>query len=182
MKVGLVRHFRVITNEKKLLSSLEFAEAMKRYDIAPVRSNGLKINSSDWDICYCSTLPRAIATAEKIYNGRIIKSELLIEVPISPFTKWNIKLPLSIWHIAARIAWYINHKSQSEGKNETRIRIRQFYEIIKESKRQRILIVAHGYFLQMFYREMLDMGFRGDVPTNIKNAHLYLIEKVTNNN
>ncbi len=60
MKLGLVRHFKVVTDEKTLLSSEEFAEAMKNYDLAPVKPNELKINSDDWDICYCSTLPRAI--------------------------------------------------------------------------------------------------------------------------
>ena len=177
MKLGLVRHFKVVTDEKTLLSSKEFAEAMKNYDVAPVKSNGLIINSDDWDICYCSTLPRAITTAETIYEKEIIKSDLLVEVPISPFTKLNIKLPISIWHIAARIAWYNSHKSQRENINGTRERIGKFYEIIKKSGHQRILIVAHGYFLHMFNKEMQKNGFSGDVEMNIQNGTLYQIEK-----
>ena len=177
MKLGLVRHFKVVTDEKTFLSSEEFSEAMKNYDVAPVISNGLEIKSDDWDICFCSTLPRAITTAESIYSREIIKSNLLVEVPISPFTKLNIKLPISIWHIAARIAWYMSHKSQRESINETRERIKTFYEILKKSGHKRILIVAHGYFLHMFNKEMQKIGFNGDVEVNIQNGKLYQIEK-----
>ena len=176
MKLGLVRHFKVITNENTFLSSEEFEQAMSNYDVAPVQKNGLKINHEDWDICYCSTLPRAITTAETIYNDEIIKSNLLVEVPIKPFTKWNIKLPISIWHIASRIAWYKNHKSQPEGKKETQERIHKFYEMISNSGYNKILIVAHGYFLHMFYKEMEKKGFSGDVNLGFKNGHLYAIE------
>lgn len=176
MKLGLVRHFKVITNEETFLSSAEFEQAMQNYDVAPVMKNGLKINSSDWDICYCSTLPRAVTTAETIYIDAIIKSDLLVEVPIKPFTKWNIKLPITIWHIAARICWYYNHRSQPEGKKETQKRIQKFYEIISNGGYEKILIVAHGYFLQNFYQEMKKKGYVGEVEVNIKNAKLYTIE------
>lgn len=173
MKLGLVRHFKVITKGKTFLSSKEFAKAMLYYDVAPVKPNGLKINPSDWDICYSSTLPRAITTAETIYKEEIIKNELLVEVPISPFTKLNIKLPISLWHIGARIAWAKSHKSQIEDINGTRERIHKFYKHIEKSGHERILIVAHGYFLHMFYKEMQRKGFKGDVEVNIQNGKLY---------
>lgn len=176
MKLGLVRHFKVITNEKTFLTSKEFEVAMKNYDVAPVKKNGLQINADDWDICYCSTLSRAMTTAEAIYDKEIVKSELLVEVPIKPFTKWNIKLPISLWHIAARFAWYNNHKSQPEGRKETQERIHKFYEIISNSGYEKILIVAHGYFLHNFYQEMKKKGYAGEVEVNIKNAKLYLID------
>ena len=130
MKLGLVRHFKVIRNEKSFLSTEEFAQAMSNYDIASVNENGLKINSNDWDICYCSTLPRAITTAKAIYDKEIIKSDVLIEVPISPFTKRNIKLPITFWHIGARIAWYKKYKSQIENRDSTKERINKFYRLI----------------------------------------------------
>jgi broad specificity phosphatase PhoE len=176
MKLGLVRHFKVITNVNTLLSSVEFAEAMSIYDVAPVMENDLKINSDDWEICYCSTLPRAITTAEKIYDKKIIKTDLLVEVPISPFTKKNIKLPITFWHIGARIAWYKKYKSQIENKDDTKERINKFYNLIKDSGYKNILIVSHGYFLRMFYEEIKKKGFRGEIDLNIQNGKLYVIE------
>lgn len=176
MKLGLVRHFKVITNEKYFLSTEEFEQAMFNYDVAPVSENKLKINSDDWDICYCSTLPRAITTAETIYNREIIKTDLLIEVPITPFTKRNIKLPLTLWHIGARIAWYKKYKSQIENRDDTKKRINEFYKMIKDSDYENILIVSHGYFLRMFYEEMKKKGFKGEIDLNVQNGKLYILE------
>ena len=158
MKLGLVRHFKVITEEKTFLSSSEFADAMKNYDKAPIHGNGLKINSSDWDVCFTSTLPRAISTAEAIFSGKIIKSDLLVEVPISPFTKKNIKRPSFIWHIGSRIAWYKSHRSQQENISGTRERIKIFQNMIVNSDYKKILIVSHGYFLRIFFEEMRKRG------------------------
>lgn len=177
MRLGLVRHFKVVTDEKYLLNSDEFSAAMDKYDRAPVTKNGLKINSDDWQICYCSSLPRAVTTAGTIYKGEIIKTDLIIEVPIAPFTRRNIKLPSLIWHIASRIAWYRSHKSQKEDIHDTKKRIYEFYEILKDSGYEKILIVSHGYFLRMFYEEMKKEGFQGEVDINIQNGKLYIIEK-----
>ncbi len=177
MKLGLVRHFKVDQKiDRTFLSPKEFNRVMKEYDTCSVLPNGLKINSADWDICYCSTLPRAITTAEIIYSGEIIKSELLVEVPISAFTKRNIKLPTSLWHIGARYAWYKSYKSQLENIEGTRERINKFYDVILNSGYERILIVAHGYFLHMFYQEMKKKGFTGDVDLNIRNGELFILE------
>ena len=177
MKLGLVRHYKVIINEKNILSASEFAQAMEKYDTSPVQENGLVINSSEWDICYCSTLARARTTAESVYNKEIIFTDLLVEVPISPFTKFNIKLPSFMWHIGARIAWYFSHNSQRESISGTQKRIEQFYELISKSGHKNILVVAHGYFLRMFYNEMKKMGFMGEVDVNIQNGKLYKISK-----
>lgn len=177
MKLGLVRHFKVNqTVDETLLSPSQFNQIMKEYDYCPVIPNGLKIKSEDWDICFCSSLPRAVTTAEAIYNREIVKTDLLKEVPITPFTNWRIKLPVSLWHVGARIAWYKSHKSQVEGIEETRARIHKTYDLIVKSGHDNVLIVAHGYFLHMFYRELKKMGFNGEIDLNIPNAKLFVIE------
>lgn len=176
MRLGLVRHFKVVINKKFLLSSEEFFNAMTNYDIAKVEINTLEIDSSYWDVCYCSTLPRAVKTAETIYNRKIIKTNLLVEVPIYPFIKTRFKMPALVWHIGARIAWYKSHKSQLETIEKTRRRVYEFYEMIKNSGYKKILIVSHGYFLRMFYDEVVTQGFKGKIDLNIKNGKLYTIE------
>jgi broad specificity phosphatase PhoE len=141
-----------------------------------VLKNGLQINSDDWDICYCSKLPRAVKTAETVFNKEIIKTDLIVEVPITPFTKRNFKLPAIIWQIGARIAWYKSYRSQIESIHGTRERINEFYKVIENSGYNNILIVSHGYFLRMFYEEMKKKGFEGEVEVNIKNGKLYTLE------
>ncbi len=177
MKIGLVRHFKVNQKiNKTFLLPEEFNKAIEEYDACPVIPNGLKINSSKWDICYCSTLPRAITTAEAIYDKEIIKTNLIVEVPISSFTKKNIKLPALAWQLGARIAWYNSHYSQTEDIFATRKRIEKFYNLISNSGHENILVVAHGYFLKALEVELKKKEFIGNVELNIKNAKLYILK------
>ncbi len=177
MKLGLVRHFKVDQRKNKFLTPNGFNQLMKEYDNCPVIPNELIINQSEWDVCFCSTLPRARKTAKTIFNKKIIETDLLVEVPVSSFTNRKIILPLFLWHIGARLAWFKAHKSQKENIDQTRERIDKFYQLIKGSGYRNILIVSHGYFLNIFYREMKKKGFTGRVDTNIKNGYLYTIVK-----
>ena len=178
MKIGLVRHFKVITsNPVKKLSSTEFDEQMKSYDNSPVRDNNVKLNSNDWDICYASTLSRASETAKSIYQGEIISTNLIIEVPLSAFMKTNSHFPSMVWHIGGRIAWLFSFKSQAESISGTKQRIDYFMKIIEESEHKNILVVSHGFFMKVFVRQLKKRGFIGGIDFAPKNGKLYLFEK-----
>lgn len=177
MKIGLVRHFKVnMKPGEGVLTPAEFEKVMNNYDSADVTPNNLKINNADWDICYSSSLPRALKTAQTIYGGEIITTDLLREVPILPFTKRNFVLPAFIWHTAARIAWFKNKPSQPEGKLQTEERINKFLETINFSNYQRILIVSHGFFMSSLFRELITRGFHGNMDVRPRNGKLYVLE------
>ena len=150
MKIGLVRHFKVISpHGKKKLNSVEFNKRMSGYDIYPVKPNEVNINSSEWDICYASTLPRAQTTAKTIYDGNIVTTPFIIEVPLSAFVKTNTQLHYMVWQIVGRVAWLSSLKSQVEGKPQTLSRIDKFIKQIENSGHQNILIVSHGFFMKV---------------------------------
>ena len=176
MKLGLVRHYKVITDVKAFLSSTEFEQVMLNYDVAPVKENGLRINSDNWDICYCSTLPRAITTAESIYKKEIIKTELLVEVPIKRFVKSDFYLPKVLWHLGSRIAWYFNSTTQPEVYIDTKKRIRKFLQLIESSDHQNILLVSHGFFMKALVKQLKKKGYSGFIDIAPKNGKLYIFE------
>lgn len=132
---------------------------------------------TDWDICYCSTIKRAIVTANHIYNGEIKYSDLIIEVPVAPFTNKNIKLPSFIWHLGGRIAWHKNHPSQPEGRRDTIKRIKLFMNAIEENQHKKILVVTHGFFMRIFSDYLLKNGFKGKIDFRPENGKLYLFNK-----
>ena len=174
MKIGLVRHFKVISPKgKKNLNSAEFNEMMNRYDIHPVKPNKIIIHSSEWDICYASTLSRAQITAKAIYDKEIITTPLIIEVPLSASIRTNTKLHYMVWQIAGRIAWYFSSKSQKEIKPQTLSRIDEFFKEIENSGHQNILVVSHGFFMKVFVRELKKRGFKGELDLSPKNGKLY---------
>lgn len=178
MKIGLVRHFKVISpHGKKKLSSDEFNERMSGYDIYPVKPNEVNIDSMEWDVCYASTLSRAQTTAKTIYDGKIISTPLIIEVPLSAFIKSNTRLHYMVWQVVGRFAWLFSLKSQEEIKPQTLSRINQFMKLIESSEHQNILIVSHGFFMKVFVRELKKRGFKGDLDFSPKNGKLYGFEK-----
>lgn len=178
MKIGLVRHFKVVSpHGKKKLNSVEFNEYMSGYDIYPVKPNDIIIDSNEWDVCYASTLSRAQTTAKTIFEGEILTTSLIIEVPLSAFIKTNTRLHYMIWLIVGRIAWLLSLKSQSDGKPQTLSRIDEFIKQIENSGYQNILIVSHGFFMKVFVRELQKRGFKGDLDFSPKNGKLYRLEK-----
>lgn len=178
MKLGLVRHFKVnIKPGEGLLSASQFSGAMKNYDLADVTPNDLIINKEEWEICYSSSLPRAVKTANIIYNGERIITDLLREVSIYPFTQKNLILPTFIWHAGARIAWFKNKKSQPETNIQTKERVNKFLDLIYSSGKKNILIVSHGFFMGSLVRELIKLGFKGEMDLRPRNGKLYKFEK-----
>ena len=178
MKIGLVRHFKVISpHGKKKLNSAEFDKRMSGYDIYPVMPNEIIIDSNEWDVCYASTLSRAQTTAKTIYNGEIVSTPLIIEVPLSAFIKTNTRLNNLVWLIVGRVAWLFSLKSQSEVKPQTHSRIDKFIKQIENSGHQNILIVSHGFFMKVFVNELQKRGFKGYLDFSPKNGKLYQFEK-----
>jgi hypothetical protein len=105
MRIGLIRHYKVdLKNTKSYYSPEEFREAMIEYDEADVIISSIKINQADWEICFVSSLKRTVDTARDICHKEFIKTDLIREVSLLPFTMRRIKLPWALWHICARIA------------------------------------------------------------------------------
>lgn len=177
MIIGFVRHFKVdLPGNKSVYSTAEFNKQMIDYDSAPVIANNLDINESDWDICYCSDLLRAITTAHAIYKKEIIKTGLLREVPLRAFTNTTWRLPSFIWHFAGRIAWRFNKQSQPEVYEQTLKRVHDFYDLISSQKEKKVLVVTHGFFMRVLYEELIKKGFRGEIELNPRNGKLYIMQ------
>ncbi|MDQ7816303.1 MAG: histidine phosphatase family protein [Melioribacteraceae bacterium] len=178
MTIGLLRHFKVdFVPRKKIYSASDFSNAMEKYESSPVIRKDIKLNSDEWDVCYSSTIPRAVETAKSIYNKEIIFTNHIIEVPVAPFTNRNIKLPSFIWHLGGRIAWHKNHRSQPEKRIETLERIRRFIEELKQHNYERVLVVTHGFFMRVFVEQLIKIGYRGAIDVRPQNAKLYLFQK-----
>jgi len=178
MTLGLIRHFKVdFTPQKKVYTPEEFSKAMFDYEHSPIIHKIIKLDTIDWEICYCSTIPRAIETAEKIFTKEILFTELIVEVPISPFTNRKLILPSFWWHLGGRIAWYKNHATQLEGRKGTIERINQFIRELNDSGKEKILIVTHGFFMRIFVEELLKIGFSGKIDVKPQNGKLYIFQK-----
>lgn len=178
MKVGLVRHFEVVKPQiNGGMTSAEFKAWQDGYDTADVKIKPANIKSEDWQICYCSTLPRAFKTAKTIYTGEIIQTNLLREIEIAPAFNTKFKLPFMFWTVVGRCAWYFSHKSQSEKYMETKKRAHEIVSDILNKHKDNVLLVSHGAIMYYIRKELLINGFTGPSFTKAKNGFLYTFQK-----
>lgn len=173
MHIGLLRHFKVHCPHKKWMTSREFREWSEKYEVSKVIKKKVDMYGIEWDICYVSDLPRAIATAKEVYSGKMKIDKLLREVDNAPFIHTErLKLPFEVWHICGRLAWYFKSKSQPETIEGTKRRINHFLDRIDWSK-ENILIVFHGFMLYNFQKELRKRGFVGEKLRLVQNGVLY---------
>lgn len=179
MRMGLVRHFKVLQEYRnfKWVSSYEFKEWQESYDTADIELGRPDAAKEKWDICFSSDLPRAVRTAEHIYKGEIIKTPLLREISVRPFSAKDIKLPFLIWTILARVAWFFSHKSQPEGRDSTKKRVKEFVSWALSFDKPKILVVSHGALMWVIRKELIKGGFKGKRFLNVPNGALYVYER-----
>jgi broad specificity phosphatase PhoE len=178
MKIGLVRHFKVnFPPQKMLMNSEDFKRSMEDYDSSPVETKKINLNPDEWDICYSSTMPRAITTAKAIYQGEIIITDDIREVQMYPCYESYIKYPSVYWRILARIAFYMSHPSQYENINDTKRRIENFYNTLLSCKEENILVVTHGFFMRLMAERLIKEGFKGKYDPIPKNGMHYIFTK-----
>jgi broad specificity phosphatase PhoE len=176
MKIGLIRHFKVDLYKRPFMTSKDYDEHMYNYDRAGVIPNEVVIDK-EWDKCYCSTLPRAITTAQTVYHGEIIFSDKLIEIPVAAWFKTNLKLPYHVWGVLNRIAWIRNHISQPESRIKTLERVNSITEEIISQDNKNILIVSHAGTLYEIQKLLRSNGFSGPRFLRAHNGKLYIFEK-----
>jgi broad specificity phosphatase PhoE len=176
MQIGLVRHFKVKRGypTEKWITPTQFDQWLKEYEESDVEESPVDLGGIVWKKCYVSTLRRAEITAEKIYDGELIKSDDLREIPVYPFFKRNIKLPVLFYPLFVRAAWFFNHKSQLERRTDVEKRIAKIVDRIIEECDENALIVSHGGLMMFMRKELIRRGFKGPRLGRPQNAKLYL--------
>lgn len=180
MKIGLVRHFKVIhKHDGRFMTSAQFNSWVEAYNNADIEDTDMEYSLSEWNVCISSDLSRAVQTAETIYPGSVIVTDQLREIEVhSIHALGNLKLPYHMWMLMGRMAWYFSHSSQAERKNETLDRARHTIEWIEEHYSNRnVLVVSHGAFMKVLTQELFKKGYRGKGLMNPRNGAMYIYEK-----
>lgn len=180
MKIGLVRHFKVIHKlDWKWMTSDQFNAWVEAYNNAVIEQSDLDYDYSEWNVCISSDLPRAIQTAEMIYPGPIIATNRLREIEVqSIHSLGNLKLHYHMWLVMGRLAWYLSHRSQAERRSETRKRAGHIIDWIEVHYRDRnVLVVSHGAFMKVLTQELHNRNYRGQGFVQPRNGAMYIFEK-----
>ena len=176
MKIGILRHAKVIHQKSFFSNGKIFDESRIRYNISPVELIELKIKAQDFPLCYVSSQYRAVETAKMVYNDKFIITDELIEVPSAAVFLINVHLPSFFRNIIGRIAWFMNLKKMPETRKKSTERASRFINFILQEKSQNILLITHGFFMHSLKKELKKNGFKGYLPLFPSNGCLYLFE------
>lgn len=175
MKIGLVRHFKVMDDSKNLwMTSSEFNNWVEYYDQCDLKA-AEGVEEHDWEACYSSDQLRALKTAKQLFDGKIQITELLREIGIHAYMQKPIKLHRSMWLIFSRLGWLFNHRSQ-EAKRHTLLRAQRIINEIEQSQHSSILVVSHGAFMTVLRDELKRRGYKGPAFLKPVNGKVYLFE------
>lgn len=177
MRIGLARHFRIPHRKREMLDAAGYSEWLKWYDASHGPANPIPDTGVAWDKCYCSDILRAKITAGRIFDGPTEETPLLREVPMAPPLETRLPMPLFLWETISRMGWMWEHRSQPESRTQTRKRASGMLQWIRDTHPdQNILVVSHGFLMQVLERELVKAGFRGAVPIHPKGGHIYVFE------
>jgi broad specificity phosphatase PhoE len=160
MKVVLVRHAQVAFSWQARYSSETFAADCQKYDRAGIGSIAGEKQSVHNQRVYVSQLPRTKDTATGLFdNCRILETDLLNEVSMSPFTDTRALLPAVIWFTLARVQWFLNHRRQVEKRADTAKRVMAFIDLL-ETKAEDCTVVGHAFYFICLARALRKRGWK----------------------
>jgi broad specificity phosphatase PhoE len=176
MKIGLIRHFKVNLEHpnQRLVGVQELNKWFRDYDQADIEIGKIDLGNHHWKKCYSSDLKRAFKTASLIYQGEIIKTEKLREIPL-PKLKRNMSLPFIVWVILIRTMWEIHPSTKNEIENAKEKVSKLLDEII--AKDENTLIVSHAAVMVYMGKYLEKQGFMGPKLIHPQNGILYLFER-----
>ncbi|WKY44640.1 histidine phosphatase family protein [Eubacteriaceae bacterium ES2] len=159
MKLIVIRHAKVLFNWENVYNADEFNQACIGYSEADVFSEiSSEIKTGKMPI-FISELRRTEDTARLLFRDRdFIKNELFNEVELHSFLEVPFKLPTILWKAMGRTHWLLNIRTQPEIRKETIRRAHQAIDQL-ESRQQDAILVSHGIFMQVLFRELKNRGY-----------------------
>lgn len=165
------RHGRPDVDRSVKITAREYGLWWSNYDesgLAPGQTppRGLVEIASGAQVVLCSTLPRAIETADAVVDGaRIVpRDSLFVEAPLPPPPLFpdSVRFTPTTWGVISRMFWFVGYAPNgTENHMRARRRVRQVADrLISEAQTSGdVLLCAHGYLNWMVHRVLIKRGW-----------------------
>lgn len=168
MIIDLVRHGKSVDNEKGLVSG------SSQTPLSPAGVAQAQAFTSDlvYDVIFCSTLPRALQTAQiirqKFPQANYIETKLLVEkdygiIEGHSWSELSVEFPQfsDVYEVA-------DHPEVTKGETLESLdrRTQEFVGMVKDLSVKNILVITHGGILRHLAR-----AFQGLSDSEVQNLH-----------
>ncbi|MBC3542433.1 histidine phosphatase family protein [Rufibacter sediminis] len=166
--IYLIRHARPLINRKGFFTKAQAEQYIQEYNVAEVeeiieRSEHLPLDRIRK--VFCSTLPRAKATALMLFGPEV---ELIEDASFKEFENriWGLplgKFPLLWWQVTSRILWLLGlNQKDIESFKQAKVRAAQAAEhLAREAEADGMaVLVAHGFLNEFIKRSLKQRGWK----------------------
>ncbi|WP_205499712.1 histidine phosphatase family protein [Rufibacter psychrotolerans] len=166
--IYLIRHARPVLNRKGLFSKEQAAQYLKDYNLAEVEQIIERSEHLPLELIrkvYCSTLPRAKATARLLFGPEV---QLIEDATFVEFENriWGLpwgRFPLRWWQVTSRILWLLGlNQKDIESFQQARKRADQAADkLAAEAETNGLaVLVAHGFLNEFIKRSLRKKGWK----------------------
>jgi broad specificity phosphatase PhoE len=123
-------------------------------------------------VIVASTLRRSYQSAQLLASSQLVVTEDLITEAGMPNPSWPLPaLPIAVWLVIFRIAWYCGYSHNAESISEASMRGQAAADVLIDiaSAHGSVFVVGHGIMTTLIARRLLQTGWSG--PRRPANAY-----------
>ena len=174
MRITILRHGKPDFEWERKVRGSDFRRLESNYDSAGIVGTPPE-NATDLidshDVVICSDLPRSIESARAMGAKTIhVSSPLFREMNLPYFDRINLKLPLKLWVVFLRSAWFLGFSKNTESIRKAKSRAKQASNQLIElaAEHNSVLFVGHGFLNHYVAKELIAKNWVGPtaVPLN----------------
>lgn len=168
MQIILARHGKPLLSHWAWIAPGQMKDWIDRYNQADLVADPVPravveaANASA--VVITSTLKRCTRSAELLCSDRHILVEPLFCEPGLPHTNWRFpKLPLSIWGVLFRLAWFCGFSGEIESVAQATVRAHSAADKLVAVAKEKgsVLLVGHGIMGMLIARRLVELGWAG---------------------
>jgi hypothetical protein len=168
MEIILSRHGRPNLDHWSWVTPKQLGEWIRAWDSADISTGEIPLDTrrraAESRVIVSSTLKRSVQSAKQLSATRDIVCEQLFCEADLPHSNWRFpRLPLSVWGVLFRVAWFCGYSSNAEPLTIALERARRSTERLVELARQNdsVFLVGHGIMTMLIAKHLLRLGWSG---------------------
>jgi broad specificity phosphatase PhoE len=168
MQIVLARHGRPVVNQRNWIAPYQLREWIRTYDEGGVFVDAIPSDLADiaasCRFVVSSPLLRCTQSAKALASLREVHSEQTVREAGLPYPGWRFpRLPVSLWLVMFRVAWFFGYAANFESKAEAGSRASHAAStlIALAKAHKSVFVMGHGIMNAFIARDLLVQGWVG---------------------
>jgi broad specificity phosphatase PhoE len=176
LEIVLGRHGRPAIGQSRWIAPRKLGQWIAEFNVGGILSGQIPestlLAAACCKVVVASPLHRSFQSAELLASSQLVVTEELIREAEMPHPSWWLPvLPVAVWLVIFRIAWYCGYSRNAESRSEASMRAKLAADRLVELARLHgsVFVVGHGIMTALIARRLLQTGWSG--PRRPVNAH-----------